>query len=187
MNILVLNVGSSSLKGHLYGLGEPIPGDPLEPLWDLQADWASRDGPAGIRIRTKLGALLNREVPIIRLREEFVPSIETMWSGETRVIEDRNQIEAVGHRVVHGGEKLRESTLITPEVAEEIDRLAIFAPAHNPIEWSVIEAMERILGRSVPQVAVFDTAFHSTLPPEAYIYGGPHECLVKGISRYGSH
>ena len=187
MNILVLNVGSSSLKGRLYELAAPIPSDPVEPLWDLRADWASRDGPAGIRIRTKSGALLDREVPINRLREEFVPAIETLWSGETRVIEDRSRIDAVGHRVVHGGEKLRDSTLITPEVAEEIDRLRVFAPEHNPIEWSVIEAMEWILGHAVPQVAVFDTAFHSTLPPEAYVYGGPHEWLDKGIRRYGFH
>jgi hypothetical protein len=66
MNILVLNVGSSSLKGRLYALAGSIPSDPVEPLWDLQADWASRDGPAGIRIRTRSGALLNREVPINR-------------------------------------------------------------------------------------------------------------------------
>jgi len=150
-------------------------------------DWSRPDSPAGIRIRTKSGALLNRQVPIDRLREEFVPTIETLWSGETRVVEDRSRIEVVGHRVVHGGEKLRESTRITPEVAEEIDRLSVFAPTHNPIEWSIIEAMEWILGRGVPQVAVFDTAFHSTLPPAAYVYGGPHEWLQQGIRRYGFH
>ena len=67
MNILVLNVGSSSLKGRLYGLAAPIPSDPVEPLWDLQADWASRDGPAGMRIRTKSGALLDRIDPHVEV------------------------------------------------------------------------------------------------------------------------
>ena len=187
MNILVLNVGSSSLKGRLYELAQPVPNDPLDPLWDLQADWSHRDSPAQIRIRAKSGSVLNRDVPLERLRDEFMPALETLWSGPTRVIEDRSRVDVVGHRVVHGGEKLRESTLITPEVAEEIDRLAVLAPSHNPIEWSVIEAMKWILGPDVPQVAVFDTAFHSTLPPEAYVYGGPHEWLDQGIRRYGFH
>ncbi len=188
MRILVLNAGSSSLKGRLYELsGEVPPDEPLPSLWDLQVDWARRGSPAEIRVKTASGALLQRQVAIDRLRGEFVPTIETLWSGETRVIADRSQIDVVGHRVVHGGDKLVESTRITPEVTQTIDQLAVFAPAHNPIELNVIEAVERILGCNVPQVAVFDTAFHSTLPPQAYVYGGPNEWLQQGIRRYGFH
>jgi acetate kinase len=188
MRILVFNVGSSSLKGRLYELiGEVTPNDPVSPLWDLQVDWAHLGGPAEIRVKTASGAVLRRQVAVSHLREEFVPAVETLWSGQTRVIADRSQIDVVGHRVVHGGDKLVESARITPEVAQAIDRLAVFAPSHNPIELDVEKAIGRILGNDVPQVAVFDTAFHSTLPPQAYVYGGPHEWLDQGIRRYGFH
>jgi acetate kinase len=187
MNILVLNAGSSSLKGRLYNWAGEIPPEPTAPLWSLNVDWSRRDRPARINVSTASGARLEREVAVDHLRDEFVPTIETLWSGETRVVADRSHIDVVGHRVVHGGDKLIQATRITPEVAEAIDELALFAPVHNPIEWSVIEAMEWILGRDVSQVAVFDTAFHSTLEPAAYVYGGPYEWLEKGIRRYGFH
>ena len=188
MNILVFNAGSSSLKSCLYGLrGPSLPQEPPRPLWELQVDWSHRNGPAQIQVSTASGALFKRQAGIPQLREEFMPTIETLWSGETRVVVDRSEINVVGHRVVHGGNTFRESTLITPEVAESIDRLSVFAPAHNPIEFDIIEAMEWILGREVPQVAVFDTAFHSSLPPEAYVYAGPYEWLEQGIRRYGFH
>jgi acetate kinase len=128
-----------------------------------------------------------REIPIERLRDEFIPIIETLWSGDARVITDRAEIDVVGHRVVHGGDTFRESARITPEVAEAIDRLSVFAPSHNPIEFDIIEAMELVLGRKIPQVAVFDTAFHSSLPAASYVYGGPYQWVEQGIRRYGFH
>ncbi len=188
MKVLVFNAGSSSLKSCLYELaGSSLPEELPRPLWELRVDWSRRELPAQIEVTTASGAALKRQVGIDRLREEFIPTIETLWSGETRVMANRSEIDVVGHRIVHGGEAFRESTRITPEVAEAIDRLSVFAPAHNPIEFDIIEATEGILGRDVPQVAVFDTAFHSSLPPQAYAYAGPHEWLEQGIRRYGFH
>src|SRR5258706_7978743 len=110
MKILVLKVVSSSLKGRLYELtAEVAPNNPLSPLWDLQVDWAHLGGPADIRVRTGSDALLQRQVTVDHLREELVPAVETLWSGQTRVIADRSQIDVVGHRVVHGGNELVES------------------------------------------------------------------------------
>jgi acetate kinase len=89
--------------------------------------------------------------------------------------------------VVHGGRAFRESTRITPEVRAGIAQMASFAPEHNRLELEAIECMERILGPDAVQVAVFDTAFHATLPKPAYVYPGPYEWLDQGIRRYGFH
>jgi acetate kinase len=89
--------------------------------------------------------------------------------------------------VVHGGRAFRESTRITPEVRAGIAQMASFAPEHNRLELEAIECMERILGPDAVQVAVFDTAFHATLPKPAYVYPGPYEWLAQGIRRYGFH
>ncbi|MDQ6704876.1 MAG: acetate/propionate family kinase [Acidobacteriota bacterium] len=98
-----------------------------------------------------------------------------------------NKFDAVGHRIVHGGSVFRKSTLITPGARQAIKGLRELAPAHNAIELQGIEAIDRILGPAIPQIAVFDTAFHATLPPEAYVYPGPYEWLDQDIRRYGFH
>jgi acetate kinase len=103
------------------------------------------------------------------------------------MLPNRGEIEVAGHRVVHGGRAFRESTRITPEVRAGIARMASFAPEHNRLELEAMEAMDRILGPKVAQVAVFDTAFHASLPPPAYVYPGPYEWLDQGIRRYGFH
>ena len=97
------------------------------------------------------------------------------------------EVTAVGHRVVHGGSKFTSSVVITPQVISEIEALAVFAPLHNPVNLDGIRiAMQRLPG--VPHVAVFDTAFHQTLPPYAYLYGLPYELYKnEGIRRYGFH
>ena len=97
------------------------------------------------------------------------------------------RIDAVGHRIVHGGRAFREPALITAAVKRGIVGMESFAPEHNRREVAAIEAMERMLGPEVPQVAVFDTAFHATLPPEAYVFPGPYAWLDRGIRRYGFH
>ena len=186
MKILVLNAGSSSLRSHLYDVGW-LPAEPPAPRWQLHVDWSRRDTPAQVRVETTSGAVQQRNIPVEQLRQEFGSLLATMWTGETRVMGSASEIGVAGHRVVHGGDSFRESTRITREVAREIARLAVFAPAHNPIEFSVIEAVESILGAKVPEVAVFDTAFHSTLPPPAYLYGGPYDWVEQGIRRYGFH
>jgi acetate kinase len=93
----------------------------------------------------------------------------------------------VGHRIVHGGKAFRESTLITPEVKAVIAEQAEFAPSHNRFELETIETAIRVFGPDVPQVAVFDTEFHATLAPAAYVYPGPYSWLEQGIRRYGFH
>jgi acetate kinase len=96
-------------------------------------------------------------------------------------------IEAVGHRIVHGGKAFRETTRITPEVKAGIAQMASFAPEHNLLEVEGIEIAERLLAPGTPQVAVFDTGFHSTLPPAARTYPGPYGWVDRGIYRYGFH
>ncbi len=112
--------------------------------------------------------------------------LETLWQGKTQVINSLKEIDIVGHRVVHGGQDYQQSTLISPDVKEAIARLSVFAPVHNPVNLEGIETLEKILG-NVPQVAVFDTAFHAQLPPAAFVYPGPYEWLENGIRRYGFH
>ncbi len=123
-----------------------------------------------------------------------------LWEGEAAIdaanhettdldalLASHKPVDAVGHRVVHGGSSFRASSLITPEVKSGIEQLKELAPEHNARELHGIEAAERAFGRETPQVAVFDTAFHSTLAPVAYTYPGPHEWLGQGIRRYGFH
>jgi acetate kinase len=97
------------------------------------------------------------------------------------------RIDAIGHRIVHGGRAFRETTRITPEVKQAIVQMASFAPEHNRLEVEAIDHMERLLGPEMPQVAVFDTAFHATMPEPAYVYPGPYCWLEQGIRRYGFH
>lgn len=96
-------------------------------------------------------------------------------------------VDVVGHRIVHGGRAYRESTRITSEVKAAIAQQAELAPSHNRLELEAIEAVDRVFGSAIPQVAVFDTAFHSTLPPAAYVYPGPYQWLGQGIRRFGFH
>lgn len=95
-------------------------------------------------------------------------------------------VDAIGHRIVHGG-KFHESALLTQDVRAAIQKQAELAPAHNPLGLAVIEAADRAFGADIPQIAVFDTAFHSTLAPAAYTYPGPYEWIEQGIRRYGFH
>jgi acetate kinase len=97
------------------------------------------------------------------------------------------RIDAVGHRIVHGGRAYRDTTRITPEVKQAIVRMASFAPEHNRLEVEAIDQMELLLGPEVPQVAVFDTAFHATMPEAAYVYPGPYGWVEQGIRRFGFH
>jgi len=95
-------------------------------------------------------------------------------------------VDAVGHRVVHGGQ-FHESSLLTPEVRAEIQRQTEIAPLHASAGLAAVEAVDLAYGSGIPQIAVFDTAFHTTLPEEAYVYPGPHAWLADGIRRYGFH
>ena len=111
-----------------------------------------------------------------------------MTTGEGKCINDVAEINAIGHRVVHGGEKFKASCLINDEVISTLRELSPLAPLHNPAGILGIEAARKVFGPDVPMVAVFDTAFHSTMPPKAYMYAIPYEYYEKyGVRRYGFH
>jgi acetate kinase len=103
------------------------------------------------------------------------------------LLAEHPQIDVVGHRIVHGGPVYRESTPLTPEVRHAIAQQVEFAPAHNRFELEAVRAVDRIIGANVLQIAVFDTGFHSTLEPAAYVYPGPYSWLEEGVRRYGFH
>ncbi|MGB8691728.1 MAG: acetate kinase [Microcoleus sp.] len=186
MKILVLNAGSSTLKSCLYELNDVLPDRPLQPLWSAQIDWTHQQGIAELKVKTATGDRLEEEFASESRTDAISRMLETLWKGKTQTINDLTEIDIVGHRVVHGGQEYRQSTLISPDVKEAIARLSVFAPVHNPVNLEGIEAIENILP-NVPQIAVFDTAFHAQLAPAAFVYPGPYEWLENGIRRYGFH
>jgi len=189
MKILVMNAGSSSQKSCLYELPDgKLPQQPPDPLWEGQISWVDGEDHASVKVKTAQGAALKTKFPPESRGEDTIQLLKTLISGETKVIDAPDEIAIVGHRVVHGGSKCRQSTHITEEVKAEIERLSDFAPIHNPVNLEGIKITEAFLGGAeVPQVAVFDTAFHADLPPAAYVYPGRYEWLEQGIRRYGFH
>ncbi|MFB2892809.1 acetate kinase [Aerosakkonemataceae cyanobacterium BLCC-F50] len=188
MEILVLNAGSSSQKSCLYILKEDaLPSQPPQPLWEAQIDWSHHQGVAELKVKTIHGAVLKEELKTQSRLETVEYMLQTLWQGETKVINNLGEIDCVGHRVVHGGDKYHDSTLITKEVKEAIADFAKFAPVHNPVNLEGIEAIEHILGDKIPQIAVFDTAFHAKMPEAAIVYPLPYEFYEHGIRRYGFH
>ncbi len=186
MNILVLNGGSSSLKSSLYKLTtEDLPSDPKIPIWTGQIDW-NADQTVVLRAKTATG----RSVQVDRSNTERSTDIQDLlnclWQGETQVIKDIKAIDIVGHRVVHGGTKYHQPILIDEQVQAEIDRLAILAPLHNPVNLLGIKVMAS-MSATLPQVAVFDTGFYGDLPEIAYVYPLPYQWLEQGIRKYGFH
>jgi acetate kinase len=185
---LVINGGSSSIKCWFQDVPASLPAARLEPLWSARADWSLRSGSAEVKITGPGGKSTTSTVPGDKPAVILEPVLRALWQGETtKVIDSPADIAVVGHRIVHGGPKYRASVLITPEVRAGIAEQAQFAPAHNRAQLEAIRTVDRVVGTSVPQVAVFDTAFHSTLEPPAYVYGGPYAWLEQGIRRYGFH
>lgn len=186
MKVLVLNAGSSSQKSCLYDL----PDDQLlsqapEPLWEAMIDWTVAEDKGLLTVKAN-GIKQKIELSSSDRREGIRQMLQSLYTGETAVIQDLAEIDCVGHRVVHGGTDYSQATLITPEVKNTIQRLIPLAPAHNPAHLEGIEAIEQTLG-DIPQIAVFDTAFHTTIPPENAYYPIPYEWSEKGIRRYGFH
>lgn len=186
MKILVLNAGSSSQKSCLYQLpADRLPKTPPHPLWEANLDLTvSKDG-------AKLTVKTNDICKEIQLSSQDIQTaiaqmLDTLVSGDTKVLKQLSDIDVVGHRVVHGGTEYSQATKITTDVKETISRLIPLAPNHNPAHLEGIEAVEKELG-DVTQIAVFDTAFHSKMPPEAAIYPIPYHWYEKGIRRYGFH
>jgi acetate kinase len=187
MKILVLNAGSSSHKSCLFDLtrGVQMSQAPI-PVWRGALDWTHQDGKVELSAKTDTGESYKEVLPIDDKVEGIEAMLKTLVEGPTQVLEDLGEIVAVGHRVVHGGRDYQDSVRIDGDVKEAIRKLIPLAPSHNPANLQGIEAMERVLG-DVPQVAVFDTAFHACMPDEASTYPGPYEWLEKGIRRYGFH
>ncbi|MGK7908920.1 MAG: acetate kinase [Synechococcus sp.] len=185
MKILVLNAGSSSQKSCLYELtADGLPPSP-PPVWEAHIDWTLAAAGGVMKVKAN-GAVLKVELTDGD-RDRAIPLLlDTLVSGETQVLQQLSEIDTVGHRVVHGGAEYSGATLVTEDVKAAISRLTVLAPAHNPANLAGIEAIEQALG-DVPQMAVFDTAFHSHMPPEAAVYPLPYEWYEEGIRRYGFH
>ncbi len=180
MNILVINCGSSSLKYQLIDMTD-------EKI--LAVGLAERIGIDGSRIKHdtegKERVIIEEPMPNHKVALNLV--IDALLDSEIGAISSLDEIGAVGHRVVHGGEKFTKSELITDEVLNGIKDCIDIAPLHNPPNIMGIEACQELLPNA-PMVAVFDTAFHQTMPRESYIYALPYELYEKyGIRRYGAH
>jgi len=187
VKILVLNGGSSSFKCWFCDLPDSeLPADPPTPDWTARAGWSRNTGIAQIKIRRSDGAQVARDLKVAEPAAVLEPVIRALWEGDAACVADASVIDAVGHRIVHGGPEYRESTPLRPEVRAAIEREVEVAPAHNHFELEAVEAVDRVVG-GVLQVAVFDTGFHRTLEPRAYVYPGPHEWLERGVRRYGFH
>ncbi len=186
MKILVLNAGSSSQKSSLYNIeGNILPQQHPEPIWEASIDWTASNDFGTLKVKANNTKQEIKLDPNQRV-EGISKVLETLTQGETQVIDQLSEIDVVGHRVVHGGSDYCEATRITSEVKAEIERLITLAPNHNPAHLEGIEAIERVLA-DVPQVAVFDTAFHSKMPRSSAVYPIPYEWFEQGIRRYGFH
>lgn len=187
MKVLVLNAGSSSQKSCLYEIPDhTLPNSAPQPLWEGKINWTQDQGVAEIEVQTATGEQLHESISGDSRQAHVAYMLYTLSRGQTKVIGELSEIDVVGHRVVHGGQTYRQSVLITEEVKQAIAHLSNLAPAHNPAALEGINAIADSLG-DVPQVAVFDTGFHATIPDAAAIYPGPYEWLEQGIRRYGFH
>ena len=186
MKILVLNAGSSSQKSCLYDINslENLT-NPPQPLWEATIDWTVNSNYGLLKVEAN-EEKITVELPADSRITGIKTMVETMITGKTRVLDQLTDINVVGHRVVHGGNKYSEATLITREVKETIKQLIPLAPNHNPAHLEGINSIEGILG-DIPQLAVFDTAFHATIPDYGKIYPIPYEWYQKDIQRYGFH
>jgi acetate kinase len=185
MNVLVLNSGSSSQKSYLYEIGDAPPDDPPASIWEGRIEWA--DGKAQYSIKNSRGASRKEVLPLAGSRGDAIERLLlSLWSGETQAISSPSEIDVVGHRVVHGGPQYFEPAMVTSEVKSAIESVSVFAPLHNRAELQGMEIVAKLLG-PVPQIAVFDTGFHRTMPLAAKTYPGPYEWFEQGIRRYGFH
>lgn len=188
MNVLVLNCGSSSVKFQVISTDpERIESDTDRKLASGIVDRISGKSQLTFKVGDKVSL---RESKPLRDHKQAVEEIVSWVISEGSGIEGIHSmadVHAVGHRVVHGGEKFQASTLVTPEVEDGIRDCINLAPLHNPANLKGIDAVRRLMG-SVPQVVVFDTAFHSTMPAESYLYALPYQLYRRhGIRRYGFH
>ena len=180
MNILVINCGSSSLKYQL------ISSDTEEVLAKGLCERIGIDGSA-ISHTPAGGDKVTEELPMADHTDAVRYVIDKLTDANVGVIKSLDEIDAVGHRIVHGGEKFASSVVINDEVMKAIEECNDLAPLHNPANLIGINSCKAIMP-NVPMVAVFDTAFHQTMPKKAYLYGLPYEYYEKyKVRRYGFH
>ncbi len=180
MKILVINCGSSSLKYQLFDM------DTETMLAKGNCERIGVDGKIGGS--TADGRKFEKEVTLNNHTEAFLEVKKALTEGDCKVLDDMSEISAVGHRVVQGGALFKESVLVDEKVIEGIESLCDLAPLHNPAHIQGIKACIDVFGKDLPQVTVFDNAFHSTMPPEAYLFPIPYEYYEKyAIRRYGFH
>ncbi|MCI8319849.1 MAG: acetate kinase [Dorea sp.] len=179
MNVLVINCGSSSLKFQL------INSESEKVLAKGLCERIGIDGRLTYQPEGGDKAVSDKAMPTHTEAIQFV--IDALTDAETGVVKSLDEIGAVGHRVVHGGEKFASSVVITDEVKAAIEECNDLAPLHNPANLIGINACEKLMPKT-PMVAVFDTAFHQTMPEKAYMYGLPYEYYDKyKVRRYGFH
>jgi acetate kinase len=184
MKILVLNSGSSNQKACLYEIGETIPDHPPMPLWQGKIEWSADT--AAIVVKNSQGVMFKEEVPVSSREQIIRHLLRTVSHGKARAVASASDVDAVGHRVVHGGPHFEDPVLITQEVRAAIESVSSFAPLHIRSELEGMKIIEDLLG-AVAQVAVFDTGFHRRIPLSAAVYPGPYEWFERGIRRYGFH
>lgn len=180
MKILVLNCGSSSIKYKLFDMDDKsvIAQGGIEKI-GLKGSFLKLTLPNGEK------KILEKDIPEHTVGVDFI--LQTLVSPEYGAIKSLDEINAVGHRMVHGGEKFSESVLLTKEVLDAFIACNDLAPLHNPANLKGVHAIDAILP-NVPQIGVFDTAFHQTMPDYAYMYAVPYELYTKyGVRRYGFH
>ena len=178
MKVLVLNCGSSSIKLFDMDHKAVIAQGGIEKI-GLKDSFLKLTLPNGEK------KILEKDIPEHTAGVEFI--LQTLTGAEYGVVKSMDEIDAVGHRMVHGGEKFSQSVLLTPEVLAAFEACNDLAPLHNPANLKGVHAIAAILP-NVPQVGVFDTAFHQTMPDYAYMYAVPYELYQKyGVRRYGFH
>jgi acetate kinase len=184
MNVLVLNSGSSSQKSCLYEIGNTAPDDPPDCVWEGKIEWVGDT--AECSIENFRGVSRNHRTSVTSRGEAIERLLYTLWSGDTQAISGPSAIDVVGHRVVHGGPQHFEPSIVTANVKSAIESASVFAPLHSRAELEGMEIVAKLLG-AVPQIAVFDTGFHRTMPLSAVTYPGPYDWFEQGIRRYGFH
>lgn len=180
MKILVVNAGSSSLKYQLLDMeNETV-------IAKGNCDRIGIDG--HVSHKTFDGRSIDEECAFPTHTEAFEKLVEVLTSGEASVISSMAEISAVGHRVVQGAEIFNKTCIATDEVIDKIDSLAELAPVHNHPHALALRACKKVIPENVPQVVVFDTAFHQTMPPKAYMFGLPYEDYKNySVRKYGFH
>jgi len=182
MKVLVINAGSSSVKYQLID---------MEKKTVLAKGLCERIAIDGHLKHTPLvegKIVFDEDIPMPTHSEAIAAVIDKLVDPECGVLSSMSEIDAVGHRVVHGGEAFAESMLIDEKVMAALEECIPLAPLHNPANITGINACKAVMGESVPQVAVFDTSFHQTMPNKAYVYALPYEYYTKHrVRRYGFH